>query len=132
MNNSILQTLATLKQETPKITKYIALSDAIENGTMPEQYDIFLSFFELGEHFSSLLDDNKKWLLYSAQFELMMSSISNISLPNPWRRTCYETLTKPLMSLQRIAKTDERKRLLCSYYLTLNKDVSALFKSNPF
>jgi len=132
MNQSIRQPLASLTQEDKNINQYIELSHAIEKATMPLRHDVFLSFFKLSDHFSYLLNDQQKWSLYSSQFELILQSIVNNTLPNSWRRACYETLNKPLLSLQRIAQSQARKKQLCSFYIKLNKDIASTFQSHPF
>lgn len=129
--NSFRQ-LLTFLDESDNTQQYLELSNAIEQATMPQQYDVFLSFFQLGDHLATMLNDDQKWLLYSNQFELVLQSILNSALPPTWRRSCYETLNKPLLSLQRIAKNNDRKKQLTSCYIKLNKEISAVFQVHPF
>jgi len=114
------------------IKRYVALGQAIEFAHMPQQHEVFLAFFNIGDHFAELLSDQQKWHLYRVQFELLLSAVVNTALPSSWRRASYETLNKPLLSLQRIAKDNERRKQLNSLYLQLNKEISLIFKQSPF
>lgn len=129
--NSLRQPLNFLAG-TDNIEQYMELSNAIEQASTPQQHDVFLSFFQLGDHLASMLSDDQKWAFYCDQFELVLQSIVNSALPQFWRRACYETLNKPLLSLQRIAKNNDRKKQLTSCYIKLNKEISTAFKLNPF
>lgn len=124
-------TLISLSQND-KLEQYIELANAIEQANMPQQHDIFFSFFKLGNDFASLLNHDQQWALFLSQFELVLRSILNNSLPSSWRRSCYEALNNPLLSLQRIAKDNDRKRQLTSCYIKFNKEVSTVFKLHPF
>ncbi|QUM77060.1 hypothetical protein HWV00_12870 [Moritella sp. 24] len=111
---------------------YEQLGHAIEHAESPQRHDIFLPYFQLSDQIAVLLDTEQSWSLYLAQLALLLRSIKNELIPNHWRRACYDVLNKPLLSLQRLATTTEKKHQLNTYYMQINKQVTEVFNLYPF
>lgn len=131
MNLSTLNAKTTLGADS-ELEYYEQLGNAIEHANLPLRHDIFLSYFQLSDQIAIPLDAELRWTLYDAQLALLLRSIKNVQLPSHWRRACYEVLNKPLLSLQRLATSSEKKRQLTSYYVQMNKQVTMAFNQYPF
>jgi len=130
MNQTLNQSLSSIAVD--QVSEYGELALAIECATMPLRSEVFLAFFTLGEELAREMHADSQWQFYRAQFELLLRAVQDEMLPQPWRRSCYETLNKPLLSLLRIAHNEQRRRQLSNYYLHLNKQVATVFKLHPF
>ncbi len=131
MNLSTLNIKNTLGDDC-NLEYYEQLGNAIEHADSPQRHDIFLSYFQLSDQIAASLDAEQCWSLYLAQLTLLLRSINNELLPNHWRRACYEVLNKPLLSLQRLATTTEKKCQLNAYYIQINKQITKVFNLHPF
>ena len=131
MNLSTLNVKISLGDDCD-LEYYEQLGSAIEHADSPQRHDIFLSYFLLSDQIAAPLDVEQRWTLYLAQLGLLLRSIKNNQLPSHWRRACYEVLNKPLLSLQRLATTTDKKHQLNAYYKQINEHVTQVFNLHPF
>ncbi len=57
-------------------------------------------------------DNSANWQLYHAEYRLLLDALSDDLLPVHWRSWCLDNIYKPLMSLQRIAISEEQSQQL--------------------
>jgi hypothetical protein len=68
------------------------------------------------------------WLLYSAQYKLLIEVLSDDLLPKHWRVCCLDNIYKPLSSLGRIAINEAQRQQLNKFYYEL-RVISHYFQS---
>ncbi|EPJ45962.1 MAG: hypothetical protein OFPII_23020 [Osedax symbiont Rs1] len=63
--------------------------------------------------------NSANWQLYHAEYRLLLDALSDDLLPGHWRSWCLDNISKPLMSLQRIAISREQSQQLNKLFYEL-------------
>jgi len=113
-----------------KLWEELAL--AISQATQPQRSDLFFAYFALAEQIASLLPAHQQWQLYRSQLSTLLSTIEDASIPAHWRRMCFESIHRPLLSLGALNQAHSDRSELRDLYLAVNQQLDTAFSSAPF
>ncbi|NRA61745.1 MAG: hypothetical protein HRU25_12695 [Psychrobium sp.] len=105
---------------------------AIRHAPQPQRSDLFIDYFELGLQIAMSLPINQQWQFFNTQLQLLLSTIEDPLIPQHWRRMCFESLHRPLLSLKGLTKEYSNQSELNDLYTCVNQQINAAFSKNPF
>jgi len=108
------------------------LAIAIRQAPQPQRNDVFFAYFELADQISLSLPIVQQWQLYKSQLHLLLSTIEDPRVPAHWRRMCFESVHRPLLSLRRLNKHHSEQSELRDLYLIVNQQLNTAFVQAPF
>jgi len=108
------------------------LAITIRLAPQPQRNDVFFAYFELADQISVALPIVQQWQLYKSQLHLLLSTIEDPRVPAHWRRMCFESVHRPLLSLRKLNKHHNEQSQLRDLYFIVNQQLNTAFAQAPF
>lgn len=108
-----------MNSHNQNITELTKLELAIRSGQYPDSPNLLYYYLNFGKDYADSWAEPSRHKVYERLFNTLIDAISDPLVAVQWRQLCLDNINRPLIELDKLAKTTMARKLLRRRYAEL-------------
>ncbi|MFT4636309.1 MAG: hypothetical protein ACI854_000812 [Arenicella sp.] len=108
-----------MNSHNQNIIELTKLELAIRSGYYPDSPKLLYYYLNFGKDCADSWEELYRHKVYERLFNTLIDAISDSLVPMQWRQLCLDNINRPLIELEKLAKTKMAQKLLRRRYTEL-------------